>query len=388
MLLPVLHLFNDGYYAAMPLILPFAAEEIELSLSLVGLLGSILSFSGVILALPAAAFSSVFGTLRTLSAAVLMYALGFLLLSVSPDVFFIIAAFILGSIAFGIFHPIAFSAVARDSSDEQIGKNMGVFAASGDIGRIAFTSALTFIIGMTTWRTTSFIYGAAALLLFIPCIIIALRKKDYQAAKQKKAPLDCTILRNKDFVLSNAASLMDSFANSSLFIFIPFLLIYRNIDPSFISLFTSVFFAGNLIGKIAMGRLTGRIGENRLFICSEVSIFIALALLASAKSVIVILFLAIMLGFLTKGTVPITSTMIARSVRKAELETAYSMNSLSTSIANTAAPLFFGFLADFIGIQAVFIACGFSALLSAVPVLIIQRKRSQDEKTGASREER
>ena len=44
MLLPVLHLFNDGYYAAMPLILPFAAEEIELSLSLVGLLGSILSF--------------------------------------------------------------------------------------------------------------------------------------------------------------------------------------------------------------------------------------------------------------------------------------------------------------------------------------------------------
>ena len=44
MLLPVLHLFNDGFLAAMPLILPFAADDIGISLGMVGLLGSILGF--------------------------------------------------------------------------------------------------------------------------------------------------------------------------------------------------------------------------------------------------------------------------------------------------------------------------------------------------------
>ena len=45
MLLPLLHLFNDGYLAVMPLILPFAAAEFSIPLSVVGLLGSLLSFS-------------------------------------------------------------------------------------------------------------------------------------------------------------------------------------------------------------------------------------------------------------------------------------------------------------------------------------------------------
>ena len=67
MLLPILHLFNDGYLAAMPLILPFASEEFALSLGVVGLLGSLLSFSGIILAIPAGVTASKFGALRLLS---------------------------------------------------------------------------------------------------------------------------------------------------------------------------------------------------------------------------------------------------------------------------------------------------------------------------------
>ena len=169
------------------------------------------------------------------------------------------------------------------------------------------------------------------------------------------------------------ASFIDSFANASLFIFIPFLLTFRGIDVSFIGLFTSIFFVGNLLGKVIMGRLTDRIGKERLFICCEICIFISLAVLALTPSLTVISVLAIILGFFTKGTVPITSTMIAESVSKNDFEAAYSINSLSTSIANTAAPLFFGVLADFLGVQAIFFACGIAALCSAVPALMIIR---------------
>ena len=378
MLLPILHLFNDGYLAAMPLVLPFAAEEFSIPLSIVGLLGSLLSFSGIILALPAGAAAARFGAVRLLSFAVLCYSIGFLLLGTAGGIAAIFAAFILGSIAFGIFHPIAFSAVAKESSSSQLGRNMGIFAATGDIGRIAFAAAVTFIIGLTSWRFTSFLYGIAALFLFLFCFIYALRRNDgnKETASKSKKKLDYSILKKKAFGLSNAASFLDSFANASLFIFIPFLLTFRGIDAAFIGVFTSVFFVGNLLGKVIMGRLTDRVKEEYLFIGCECCIFIALIILALSPSAVIISLLALILGFFTKGTVPIVSTMIAQSVGETEYEAAYSVNSLSTSIANTLAPLFFGLLADILGVQAIFFACGIAALLASIPAIVLVKTKN------------
>ena len=378
MLLPILHLFNDGYLAAMPLVLPFAAEEFSIPLSIVGLLGSLLSFSGIILALPAGAAAARFGAVRLLSFAVLCYSIGFLLLGTAGGIAAIFAAFILGSIAFGIFHPIAFSAVAKESSSSQLGRNMGIFAATGDIGRIAFAAAVTFIIGLTSWRFTSFLYGIAALFLFLFCFIYALRRNDgnKETASKSKKKLDYSILKKKAFGLSNVASFLDSFANASLFIFIPFLLTFRGIDAAFIGVFTSVFFVGNLLGKVIMGRLTDRVKEEYLFIGCECCIFIALIILALSPSAVIISLLALILGFFTKGTVPIVSTMIAQSVGETEYEAAYSVNSLSTSIANTLAPLFFGLLADILGVQAIFFACGIAALLASIPAIVLVKTKN------------
>ena len=378
MLLPILHLFNDGYLAVMPLVLPFAAEEFNIPLSIVGLLGSLLSFSGIILALPAGAAAARFGAVRLLSFAVLCYSIGFLLLGTAGGIAAIFAAFILGSIAFGIFHPIAFSAVAKESSSSQLGRNMGIFAATGDIGRIAFAAAVTFIIGLTSWRFTSFLYGIAALFLFLFCFIYALRRNDGNkgTASKSKKKLDYSILKKKAFGLSNTASFLDSFANASLFIFIPFLLTFRGIDAAFIGVFTSVFFVGNLLGKVIMGRLTDRMKEEYLFIGCECCIFIALIILALSPSAVIISLLALILGFFTKGTVPIVSTMIAQSVGETEYEAAYSVNSLSTSIANTLAPLFFGLLADILGVQAIFFACGIAALLAAIPAIVLAKTKN------------
>lgn len=378
MLLPILHLFNDGYLAAMPLVLPFAAEEFSIPLSMVGLLGSLLSFSGIILALPAGAAAARFGAVRLLSFAVLCYSIGFLLLGTAGGIAAIFAAFILGSIAFGIFHPIAFSAVAKESSSSQLGRNMGIFAATGDIGRIAFAAAVTFIIGLTSWRFTSFLYGIAALFLFLFCFIYALRRNDgnKETASKSKKKLDYSILKKKAFGLSNTASFLDSFANASLFIFIPFLLTFRGIDAAFIGVFTSVFFVGNLLGKVIMGRLTDRVKEEYLFIGCECCIFIALIILALSPSAVIISLLALILGFFTKGTVPIVSTMIAQSVGETEYEAAYSVNSLSTSIANTLAPLFFGLLADILGVQAIFFSCGIVALLAAIPAIVLVKTKN------------
>lgn len=382
MLLPILHLFNDGFLAAMPLVLPFAAEDFGLSLGLVGLLGSLLSFSGIVLALPAGALSARRGSKGILSGAVLCYGLGFLLLGVAGGMISVLLAFLLGSVGFGVFHPVAFSAVAKSSERENRGKIMGLFAATGDIGRITFATAVTFLIGITSWRTTSLIYGGVALLLFLVCFLLSPREKREKSVdgKTSRKKLNLRVLGVRRFALLNTASLIDSFANASLFIFIPFLLAFRGIEDSFIGLFTSIFFVGNLMGKVIMGRLADTMGKERLFISCELFIFLSLIALAFSKSIIAISLLAFFLGFSTKGTVPITSTLIAESVEGEDYEAAYSINSISTSVANTVAPLFFGVLADMLGVQAIFIACGVVALTSTFPVLALKGAKRVSEK--------
>lgn len=376
MLLPVLHLFNDGFLAAMPLILPFAADDIGISLGMVGLLGSILGFSGIVLALPAGAAASRFGTARLLSAAVLCYGIGFITLGFSRGTVSVFLSFVLSSIAFGVFHPVAFSAVARAADGKSLGKDMGVFAATGDIGRIVLASAVASVITWTSWRIASGIFGILAVLLFLVCFLLSFRQKgqaeECNGSGGRRA-LDHRILWKRRFMLANAASVIDAFASSSLFIFIPFLLAFRGIEASFIGFFTALFFVGNLLGKIVLGRLSDHMGKEWLFICCEVGIFISLVLLAFIQERLAIAVLALVLGFLTKGTVPITSTMIAESVGREEFDAAYSISSLSTSVANTAAPLFFGMLADVLGIQSIFIACGLSALCSVLPASAIIR---------------
>jgi len=379
-LLPVLHLFNDGYLAAMPLLLPFISQDLGISLSVVGLLGSMLSFSGIVLALPAGMLASRFGDNRVLGCGVLLYGLGFLVLAIAQgaySVYIVAGAFLLSSLAFGVFHPIAFSSVARNSADTHgvLGQRMGVFSATGDVGKIALATLATLLAGRFSWKTTALVYALVAIAFFVFCMV-ALRNQEspVHTAGAEKRMVDYSVCRNKAFRAAICAGILDTFANSSLFMFLPFLLTFRGIDSTLIASFTAVFFIGNLLGKVVIGYLIGRVGEVRMFVFSELCIAAALVLLSLATNLVCIMVLALLLGFLTKGTLPIVNTMIAETVgQKGDFEAAYSVNSLTSSIANTSAPLVFGFLAEVLGVQAIFLTCALIALCSTLPALLLKR---------------
>lgn len=378
-LLPVLHLFNDGYLAAMPLLLPFMTADLGISLSVVGFLGSLLNFSGIILALPAGMLAARFGAGRVLSYAVLLYGLGFFVLGVSPGLPVVVLGFLLGSFAFGIFHPVAFSAVARQAEPGGLGKQMGTFAATGDIGRIGFAATITVLVAWSSWRTTALLYAAIAAVVFVFCVFSSRHDRGEADSREPRKALDFSLFKNNRFLMANFASVLDSFANSSLFIFLPFLLTFRGIDAALMGSFTGVFFVGNLLGKVVIGRLVDTVGQNRLFIISELCVAVFFILLSQVQNLFLIMGIAFLLGFLTKGAVPITNTMIAEAVAGTEsFEGAYSVNSFTMSIANTVAPLVFGVLANSLGIQMVFQVCAVVAASATIPACILSRLIRQD----------
>lgn len=374
LLLQAMHVLNDGYAACLPLLLPFVKKELPLTLGQIGVLGAVLNFSGIALALPAGALAGRWGGLRILSRAAVLYSAAFLIVAWARGYAALLSAFALASLGFGIFHPVAFSAVARGSAPAELGRRMGAFTAVGDIGRIAMAAAVTALVARVAWRPAALTYGIAGLLMGALLVAAAARIPAAKGAGERKRLFEPALLRNRNFLLVNATGALDAFASSSLFLFLPFLLVERGSSPALLGSFTGAFFLGNLLGKTALGAVVDRVGNKRVFLVSEALMAAAVAAMAFASSLPVIVALALLVGILSKGTVPVLGSMIADASRRdGSFEQAYGMSSFVTSVANAVAPAALGIAAEAFGVERVFLICAAVALAALVPCSLVSR---------------
>ncbi|MDO8498148.1 MAG: MFS transporter [bacterium] len=383
--LNILHIFNDGFLVSLPLLLPFVTKELHIDIAQVGVLGSLLNMLSIFLALPSAYIAAKIGGMRSLIFAMCLYAVGYILTSFGTSFYFLALAFLVSGIGFGIFHPIAFALVSKHSDPTSKGKTMGNFTAIGDVGRIGISTLITFIIVYIGWRTTALLYGVIALGIFIVFLIFDARKKDEKIAipdeKKTSAVTIVQLLKNRHFVLTTLIGAFDSFASSSLYIFLPFLLIYRGIDPKIIGSFTAAYFVGNLLGKTLLGRFTDKFGNANVFIVAELLMALFIVFLGNSFSSVMIIVVSMILGTLTKGTVPVVQTMVSDSVaHHGGYEKAFSLNSLVVSIATTLAPLVLGLVSKQYGIVNAFNIAAIFAVCAVVPASVLKLSRESKVK--------
>ena len=363
--LGVLHVLNDGFLASLPLLLPFMQKDLGLGFESIGLLSSILAFAGVVLALPSARMARRFGGPRVLGIALLLYSVAFILAGCASGLVSLSVSFALASIGFGLFHPIAFALVAYRSSAQEVGKKMGDFTAVGDLGRIGIAAAATFLVAALGWRETAILYGVLPLLIF--ALFFRRAPVHLDAAAQigaKPHGLRCS----ENFIFAIIAGGLDALASSSIFIFIPFLLVHRGIPTALLGALSGAFFVGNMLGKVLVGRVVDKLGCFFVFVVSEIVMAALLFYLSSETSTVLIALLSVLLGAVTKGTVPVINTMVTNSVPdRALYEKAFGIVSFVGGVAAVVAPYVYGLVAERFGIVAVFHLCACFALLAIIP---------------------
>lgn len=372
-----LHFFNDGFLASIILFLPFIKQSLNLSLTQIGFLTSILSVSGIILSLPAGHFGHKFGALKILTFAILLYSIGFFAIGFSYSYFYLIISFLISALGFGIFHPIAFSLVAKWSPLDKLGRAMGNFTAIGDVGRIALSSSVAFIIVAIGWQKTSILYGIIS--LFSISIIMFFNNKDEEAVETKKSNPEINywqIIKNSRFIFALLISFFDNLASSALFIFIPFLLLQKNVNPSTLGIFMSAFLIGNLIGKTTLGSLADRYVNTKIFIIAEFFMAVFIILLTLSYSQLLIIIISVILGALTAGTIPVRSTMITESTQHhKEYEKVFGIGSFVANIATSLAPIILGSVADKFGIVSAFYVSAMFAIFAIIPAYIYSKEK-------------
>jgi MFS family permease len=369
--LSVLHILNDGYLASLPLLLPFVQKDLAIDFGKIGLLTSLLSSAGLALALFTASISRAFGGYRVLVVSMFFYSAAFAITGISSGFYALAFAFAFASIGFGVFHPIGFALIAADSSDKELGNRMGLFSAVGDVGRIGISAFVTILVSLVNWRSTAFIYSV------FPAVFAALamafgRSRGQEAgAKKVESPRLHGLSRSRGFIIALLTSFLDALASSSLFIFMPFLFIHRGASPALLGSLSGAFFLGNMLGKVVIGKITDRIGGRKVFVVSELSMAAILVILGLIDNLALIVAISILLGIVTKGTVPVINTLVAQAVPDRGLtQKAFGIVSFVNGIAAVAAPLLFGLLAQGLGIASVFLASSVFAFLAIVPLLV------------------
>jgi len=374
-LLYILHIFNDGYQAAFLILLPFIAKDLGINLTQVGTLGSIIYIMEMIFSLPAGYLAARFDGLKILTVLMFVFAAGFSGLFFTTSLVTLLLPFFLVGVAYGMFHPIGFSLVAKWVEANTRGRQLGDFTAIGDIGRITLPAIITYLVVLMGWKSTSLAFGISAFVLFIVAFVIYHNhKKTQERTEEKHEHISMLkLLMNRKYMLAVFASTLDSIASSSLFIFLPFLLLQKGIAPSILGSFAAAYFVGNFLGKSAIGRLVDKFGNALVFISAEILMAVFIVFLTFTNSPIFIVMFSVIVGALTKGTVPARTAMGIEALKgHKRFEKAISLSAFFITTGGSIAPLLYGRIADVWGINMTFYVSASIALLAIIPAMILR----------------
>ena len=375
----LLHFLNDGMRTAFIALLPFIAKDLHLSLAVVGVLGASQSFLGSALSLPAGLLSSRIGGFTILFTSLLLYSLGAGVIGLAPHIAVLIPIFYVAISGFGMFHSIAYALVARASDKTNKGKNMGNFTAFGDIGRSIIPTIALFVVVFVGWRWTFEGIALLGVLLFFIFRYFFHYKNPLLLTKHKQEKIgdskiwikeSLELLHQRDMRLITLAGVIDAFAGSSIYLFLPFFILAKGIAPVMLGIFTGAYFLGSLAGKTILGRGVDRFGNTKIFIFTEFLMSLFLFLLTVINNPFVLLFISFFLGLFTRGTTPVVATLYSQIVHEKHYEKVFAISLTLLELSSALSAIILGILADKFGLAIIFYLTASLALLAALPIAI------------------
>jgi len=181
------------------------------------------------------------------------------------------------------------------------------------------------------------------------------------------------LLHQREMLLVTIAGVVDAFAGSSIYIFLPFFILAKGIAPVMLGFFTAAYFIGSLAGKTILGRGVDRFGNTKIFIFTELLMALFLFLLTLITNFFVLLFISFFLGLFTRGTTPVVATLYSQIVHEKHYEKVFAVSLTLLELSSALSAILLGILADKFGLQMIFYLTAFLACLASLPILAYAR---------------
>jgi FSR family fosmidomycin resistance protein-like MFS transporter len=376
--LPVLyglHFLNDGLQGALLVVLPFLAEEMGLTETQIGWVVFACFLLGALFAAPASIAARALGGRWLLLAVVPFSGLCFIAASLTTSFCSVLIVYLIAGIGFGVFHPMAFALLARDSGRHSTSRVMGLFTAAGDVGRILVVAMVVGLLSFLPWRPLFVAMGAPVVIGGLVFALLAWPKaRAEQQTRTARQPVRrLSFPADSGFWFLCAIGFCDGLANSSLYVFLPFLLLAKGCEPAQLTVLMPLFFVACLSGRMVMAWLGDRCGRVGGLLACQAAIAGAIAGLCLSRQIVWVGICVSLLGIVTRGSLPLIQALTADRLPREKVESGFAVNQMVLGVAATLSPLFLGHVSRIAGMTTAF---GLAAVLCVVNVGLVLALRT------------
>jgi MFS family permease len=298
-------------------------------------------------------------------------ALTVFLMSMATSVWHLLLLRLLNGVVSG-FNPAAVAIVSAGTPKKHMGFAMGIIQSGTVAGTILGPFIGGVLAGWIGYRPLFLLTGSLLLIATLLVMLVVKESFNREEAREKAV----ASVRHGLGILMNIPQLPAIYAVSFMIQFS--LLSSMPLLPLFIQNFTGLekaaFFAGvvgaatgtsNMLASPLLGRLSDRIGANRVLQACLIGAALVLIPQAWAPNVGVLIALRFLQGMFMGGLLPSVNALIRLHTPDGMESRAFSFNASVVSLGNLIGPVLGGVLAVWIGIRGIFLLGGLMFLVNA-----------------------
>ncbi|UHA72573.1 MFS transporter [Paenibacillus sp. 481] len=283
------------------------------------------------------------------------------------------------------FNPAAISLISATTPKERMGFAMGVFQSGGVAGTILGPLIGGILADMVGFRSIFFITGACIGIASLITMFLVREKFDREeAAHQPQVSVlegFKQLSRIPQLMALLAVTFLLQFAMLSPMSLLPIYVQELHGSTENLALMAGLVSAvtgiSNMVCSPLLGRLSDRIGAQRVLLFSLAGAAIALIPQAFVQNVWQLLAVRFLLGMFMGGLLPSVNSLIRQYTPDGMESRAYSFNTSTLALGNMVGPIVGGAVSGFIGIEGIFIMSGVFLFVNVVWVWFSLNSKSR-----------
>lgn len=377
------HAVQDGLGAAIYVLMPLLAQAYGFNYTQIGLLKGLKSLSQGACELFSGQVVERVGKARTLVLGLLLSGAGYLIMVAALDVTTVAACLLLVGVGTAFHHAPASSLISKAFANDGRRGALGIYNASGDVGKLIFTGSFTLAVGVgLAWQQVITLFGIAAVataLLIAFAMNIFVRRsntidKTTLSDREKNSDIGWGILDRRAYGALLLSIFLDNVAQAGILVFIPFLMLSKGVPLFYAMLGTVVILIGGVFGKAVCGFLAERMGVRPAFALVQFATALGIVCVVLASSWFAFALL-LPLGIVAQGSTSITYSVVDDLIDPQRTARGYALMYGSTGIAAALGPFVFGLAGDRFGMAVAMTTMAITALVAIVPTALLPLTR-------------
>lgn len=371
------HGAHDGLSEMLFVLLPVLAEQFGLSLIQVGLVRGAHRAAMAIFQIPAGLLSERLGERALLVGGTALAGTAFILAALLSGFPALLVMLFLAGLGQSVQHPLCSSILSSTYRDDGRRGALGTYNFAGDLGKFAIAGSSSLLLAAgVAWQAPVIGFG---MMLVLSAVLLMFALHRMNAGGQPAVPDSAEIQKAKGWGITNrsgfvslcAIAAIDSSTRSGFLTFVAFLMLAKGVPEGWALQAIPVLLIGGMAGKLACGFLAERIGVIRTVIITEVATAVGILLVLVLPNIAAFALLPL-LGIALSGTSSVLYGTIGDLVESDRQSRAFGLFYTLVSVCGIAAPLAYGMLGEWIGIET---ALAFAAglVLLILPITLALR---------------